>query len=106
MNRFFLIIPLWSDYKMIYSIIKSNSTGLIYGLAKTGKTIFCENMGMSIAAGRNTFLDDLPDIDNPLVPFLFLEENCKGRTGRKQKTAKWIFIRRTSTNKKKLYSCW
>jgi AAA domain/VirE N-terminal domain len=74
--------------KMIYSAIKENSTGLIYGVAKTGKTIFCENLGMSIASGRNSFLNDPLCIENKKVLFLSLEEYYTGRTSRNEKQLK------------------
>jgi len=40
--------PLWSG------IIKG-TMGFVYGPAKSGKTIFCENLGMSIAARKESF---------------------------------------------------
>lgn len=68
--------------KMIYSPIKEKSFGIVYGLAKTGKTVFCENLAMCIAAGRTDFLGKPIDIDNRKVLFVSLEESYVGRTER------------------------
>lgn len=71
---------------MIWSGIKKGSFGYVYGPAKSGKTILCENLGMSIAAGKNTFLGmalNCTGINNVL--FISMEENWKNRTERNLK---------------------
>lgn len=67
---------------MLYSVIKEGSVGLIYGVAKTGKTIFCENLGMSIASGRDSFLGKAINSENKKVLFISLEEFYHSRTER------------------------
>lgn len=67
---------------MLYSAIKEGSVGLVYGVAKTGKTIFCENLGMSIAAGRNKYLGKPINTSNNKVLFVSFEEFYSGRTNR------------------------
>ena len=68
--------------KMIWTPIKENSIGLVYVLAKTGKTTICENLGMNIAAGRETFLEEKLNSENKKVLFISLEEFYTGRTNR------------------------
>jgi hypothetical protein len=68
--------------KMIYSGIKENSVGFIFGPSKSAKTIFCENLGFSIASGATSFLDIPLNIENRKVLFLSLEEFYAGRTER------------------------
>ncbi|QNR85080.1 AAA family ATPase [Pedobacter riviphilus] len=67
---------------MLYSAIKEGSVGLVYGVAKTGKTIFCENLGMSIASGRDKYLGKQINAANKKVLFVSLEEFYAPRTGR------------------------
>jgi hypothetical protein len=71
--------------KMIYSGIKENSVGFIFGPSKSAKTIFCENLGFSIASGASSFLDIPLDIENRKILFLSLEEFYAGRTDRNAK---------------------
>lgn len=70
--------------KFVYPGMHENGFGLVYGLAKTGKTVFCENFGMSIAAGRDEFLGKPINIGNRKVLFMSLEENYTGRGERNQ----------------------
>lgn len=73
--------------KMIYSGIKQNSVGFVFGSSKAGKTIFCENLGMSIASGAEEFLGNTIGIKGGKVLFISLEEFYKGRIGRNYKQA-------------------
>ena len=66
--------------KMIYSPIKDKSFGILYGLPKTGKTLFCESLAMCMAAGRTEFLGKSIDLENRKVLFVSLEESYQGRT--------------------------
>jgi KaiC/GvpD/RAD55 family RecA-like ATPase len=68
--------------KMIYSGIKENSVGFIFGPPKCGKTLSCENLAMSIAAGENSYLDIPIQIENRKTLFISMEEFYKGRTER------------------------
>jgi hypothetical protein len=70
------------ERRMVYSVIMEGSTGIIYGVAKTGKTIFCENLGMSIAAGRNEYLGQNLCCKNSKVLILSFEENYINRSRR------------------------
>ena len=74
--------------QMIYSGIKQNSVGFIFGASKAGKTIYGENLGMSIAAGAKEYLGEPIGIENGKVLFVSLEEFYKGRTERNLKQAK------------------
>ena len=71
--------------KMVYSGIKENSIGLVFGTSKSGKTIFCENLLMSIAAGADEYLGIPIHLKNKVVMFYSLEEFYKNRTERNQK---------------------
>ena len=71
--------------KMVYSGIKENSVGFIFGPSKCAKTIFCENLGMSIAAGCDSFLGKPINLENKKVLFISLEEFYAGRTERNEK---------------------
>jgi len=70
----------------IWSGIKKGTFGYVYGPAKSGKTILCENLGMSIAAKRNEFLGmpiDHTGIESVL--FVSLEEFWLNRSERNGK---------------------
>ncbi len=73
--------------KLIYSGIKENSIGFVFGPGKSGKTTFCENLGMSIAAGESTFLGKPINVENRKVLVYSLEEFCDGRFERNTKQA-------------------
>lgn len=65
--------------------IEDISFGYIFGPSKVGKTIFCENLAMSLAIGRNEFFKS-EMIGKPKKVFLAaLEEDYKNRTRRMQK---------------------
>ncbi|WP_298883678.1 AAA family ATPase [uncultured Polaribacter sp.] len=68
--------------KFLWNGIKENSIGLIFGPSKSGKTIFCENLGMKIAMGANDYfgcsLDGIPK----RVLFVGLEEFWENRAER------------------------
>ncbi len=68
----------------LWSGIKEKSFGLVFGPSKSGKTIFCENLAMSIAMGKNEFfgypLDGIPK----KVLFVGLEEFWLSRIERNQ----------------------
>jgi hypothetical protein len=68
--------------KMIYPGIKEHSMGIIFGTSKSGKTMYSENFGMSIAAGATSYLGAPIDIENRKVLFISLEEHAVHRTGR------------------------
>lgn len=73
--------------KMIYSGIKENSVGFVFGPSKCAKTTFCENFGMCIAAGVKDYLGMPINIENNKVLFISLEEFYAGRTERNTKQA-------------------
>jgi len=72
---------------MLYPGIKEKSVGIIVGPSKSGKTIFCENLGMSIAAGLNEYLGASINIGNRTVLFISFEEHYSNRTDRNSKQA-------------------
>lgn len=65
---------------MYYSGIKENSVGFVFGPPKSGKTIYCENLAMSIASGSNMYLDQPLNAKNKKVLILSFEEFYSGRT--------------------------
>ncbi|MCF8449091.1 MAG: AAA family ATPase [Taibaiella sp.] len=73
--------------EMIYSGIKEKSIGVVFGPSKAGKTMFCENLGMSIAAGVNEYLWKPIKMAGRKVLFVSLEEYYANRTERNEKQA-------------------
>lgn len=72
---------------MIYSGIKQNSVGFVFGSSKAGKTIYCENLGMLIAAGASEYLGESIGLKGKVL-FVSLEEFYRGRTERNLKQAR------------------
>lgn len=70
---------------LIWDGIKENSVGFIVGPAKSCKTIFCENLGLSIASGATDFLGKPLTVNNRKVLFISLEEFYSNRTERNSK---------------------
>jgi RecA-family ATPase len=68
--------------KMLWSGVVEKSFGLVFGPSKTGKTIFCENLAMSIAVGRESYFDYPLDGVPKKVLFISLEESFGNRLGR------------------------
>jgi len=68
--------------KFLWSGIKENSFGLIFGPPKSGKTIFCENLGMSIAVGDDDFFGHKLSGKPEKILFLGLEEFILDRLDR------------------------
>lgn len=61
------------------------SLGVVFGPAKSGKTIFTENLLLSLAAGRETFLGDKIYSPTKRVLIVSLEEFYRNRTARNKK---------------------
>lgn len=68
--------------KMLWSGVKEKSFGLVFGPSKSGKTIFCENLGMSLAVGKKDFFDYPLDGIPKKVLFIGLEEHWAARVER------------------------
>jgi len=68
--------------KMLWSGIKEKSFGLVFGPSKSGKTIFCENLAISIAVGRDSYFDYSLDGIPKKVLFIGLEEFWDNRAER------------------------
>ena len=66
--------------------IQPGSFGFIFGPAKSGKTIFCENLGMSLAARKESFFGESikKGIDYRVL-FISIEEHWRNRTYRNTK---------------------
>jgi len=82
------LFDLLKDYpkiEMLWRGIPKGSFGFIFGPAKSGKTILCENLGMMLAAGQDDLLESglLPANHN--VFYISLEEFWQARTGRNLK---------------------
>jgi len=76
----------------IYRGIKSGSFGYIYGPSKCGKTIYCENLGLSLSMNSNDFLG-YPILNKEggyRVLFISFEEFLYNRTERNEK--QFIYI--------------
>ncbi|MDI9564897.1 MAG: AAA family ATPase [Bacteroidota bacterium] len=74
------------EIPMICSGIKKGTFGFVYGPAKSGKTIYCENLGMSIAARKQSYLGMplYPHFVNKVL-FISMEEFWQNRTERNKK---------------------
>lgn len=68
--------------EMLWSGIKQGSFGFVFGPSKSGKTIFTENMAMSIAAGKQSFFNEDLKCANNKVLFISLEEFWRARAKR------------------------
>lgn len=68
--------------KMLWNGVVEKSFGLVFGPSKSGKTIFCENLAMSIAVGRESYFDYPLDGVPKKVLFISLEESFRNRLGR------------------------
>lgn len=68
--------------KMLWNGVVEKSFGLVFGPAKSGKTIFCENLAVSLAIGRNHFFDYALEGVPKKVLFIGLEESFENRMDR------------------------
>ena len=66
----------------IYSGIKENSVGIVFGPSKSGKTMLCENLGMCIAAGAGNYLGKDITVKSKKVLVVSFEEHYTSRTDR------------------------
>jgi hypothetical protein len=69
----------------IWSGIKKNSFGFVFGPSKSGKTTFCENLAMCLAAQLQKFFNQPISPDDYKVLFISLEEYWQNRTERNKK---------------------
>jgi len=74
--------------KMIYSGIKEQSVGVVVGPSKSAKTMYCEGLGMAIAAGADNYLGLPINMGNKIVHFISFEEHYTYRTERNAKQIK------------------
>ena len=75
--------------KFLWAGIMVGSFGFVFGPSKSGKTIFCEHLAMSIAAGKEIFFDS-PIECQMKVLFVSMEEYWQPRTERNEKQFKFI----------------
>lgn len=68
--------------RIIWNGIPEASTGLITGVAKTGKTTFAENLALNFSIGRNYFFNYQNDLPPTKVLYLSLEESYRIRARR------------------------
>lgn len=71
----------------IWGGIKKQSFGFIFGPSKSGKTTFCENLAMCLAAQLQSFFGQPITPENYTVLFISLEEYWQNRTERNKKQA-------------------
>src|SRR6478672_5019301 len=68
--------------KMLWNGVKEGSFGLVFGPSKSGKTIFCENLAVSMAVGRASFFGYQLEAKPKSVLFIGLEESWENRMER------------------------
>lgn len=68
--------------KLLWNGVVEKSFGLVFGPSKSGKTIFCENLAMSLAVGRKSYFNYPLDGIPKKVLFISLEESFGNRLGR------------------------
>lgn len=73
------------ERKFLWNGIKEKSFGLVFGPAKSGKTILCENLAISIATGSKEYLDYPISEGAKKVLFVGLEEFWADRFERNAK---------------------
>lgn len=73
------------EQKKLWSGVVEKSFGLVFGPSKSGKTIFCETLAISIAVGRKSYFDYPLDGIPKKVLFISLEESFRNRLGRNSK---------------------
>lgn len=78
------------DTPFIWSGIKENSFGFIFGPSKSGKTTICENLAMSLVAGLTEFMGHSITKGNYKVLFISLEEYWKPRSQRNAKQVQYL----------------
>lgn len=71
--------------EFVYRGIMTGSVGFVFGPSKSGKTTFCEALGMSIATGASEFFNESIGTPGEKVLFLSLEEHYRNRTFRNAK---------------------
>lgn len=71
--------------KMFWKGIRQDSFGFIFGAGKTGKTIFTENLALSVASGQPQFMGFPIALENRKTLFISLEEFWRQRTDRNRK---------------------
>lgn len=76
--------------KFLYKGIKAGAFGFVYGPSKSGKTTFCENLGMSMAARLKEYLGSSLEFNSGKVLFISLEEYWQNRTERNQKQGEYV----------------
>jgi len=64
----------------VWSGIKEGSFGFVFGPSKSGKTTFCENMALSLIAGKESFFGKKLSKGPHRVLFVSLEEFYRERT--------------------------
>lgn len=84
---------------MLWNGVKENSFGLVFGPPKSGKTIFCENLAISFAVGRNDFMGYPINKEPQKIMFIGLEEFWRNRFERNAKQFSTL-----SDDEKKLFT--
>ena len=75
--------------RFLWSGIMVGSFGFVFGPPKSGKTIFCENLALMIAAGKESFFNK-PIEEKMKVFFVSMEEYWQPRTERNHKQLQFI----------------
>lgn len=71
--------------KFLWNGVKEKTFGLVFGQSKSGKTIFCENLAISLAIGSKEFFGFELDGKPKKVLFAGLEEFWENRAERNKK---------------------
>jgi len=74
----------------VWNGIKEGSFGYVFGPSKSGKTIFCENLALSLGSNQQEFLGhELLQKDHRVL-FISMEEFSRQRTERNIKQIEWL----------------
>ncbi len=84
--------------EMLWNGVVKNSFGLVFGPSKSGKTIFCENLAISFALGKDEFMGYPINSEPKKVMFIGLEEYWVNRIDRNKKQFDFL-----SDDEKKLF---
>lgn len=76
--------------KFLWGGIEDVSFGYVFGPSKVGKTIFCENLGISMAVGKNSFFNQEMSKVPKKVFMAAMEEDYRNRTRRMMNQMKML----------------
>ena len=78
------------ETQYLFRGIVDPSLGVVFGPAKSGKSIFIESLLLTISSGQQSFIGDKLNSSSPKVLLFSLEEYFKSRTDRNKKQIDFI----------------